>query len=76
MDLVHPRDNEALCRLVDRYRARCLWFLREGYYPETPADALRVLDSIQRHGDVEAFQRAGALKQWLLAPSSAKSVSS
>jgi hypothetical protein len=76
MDLVHPRDNEALCRLVDRYRARCLWFLHEGYYPETPADALRVLDSIQRHGDVEAFQQAGAFKQWLLAPSSAKSVSS
>lgn len=76
MDLVHPRDNEALCRLVDRYRARCLWFLREGYYPETPADALRVLDSIQRHGDVEAFQRAGALKRWLLATSSAKSVNS
>ena len=76
MDLVHPRDNEALHQLVDQYRARCLWFLREGYYPETPADALRVLDSIQRHGDVEAFQRAGALKQWLLAPSSAKSVSS
>lgn len=66
MALLHPQDNEALYRLVAQYRARCLWFLREGYYPQTPADALRVLDSIQRHGDVEAFQRAGALKRWLL----------
>ena len=76
MDLVHPLDNDALCRLVDRYRARCLWFLREGYYPVTPAEAVRVLDAIQRHGDVEAFQRAGALKQWLLARSSATPVNS
>ena len=60
--------------LVDEYRTRCLWFLREDYYPETLADAARVLDYIERHGDKEAFQKAATLRQWLLQNSNAPSV--
>jgi len=60
--------------LVDEYRARCLWFLREDYYPQTPAEACRVLESIERHGDVAAFRKAATLRQWLLRNSSAPSV--
>lgn len=71
-----PGANEALRSLVDEYRGRCLWFLREGYYPETIDEVVRVLDSIQRHGDVNAFKRAGALKRWVLASSSATSAGS
>jgi hypothetical protein len=56
--------------LVDEYRARCLWYLREDYYPMSHADALRVLDAIQRYGDADAFKKAGAAKQWLLQNSS------
>jgi len=59
--------------LVDEYRTRCLWFLREDYYPQTLADAARVLDYIERHGDKEAFQKAATLRQWLLQISSAES---
>jgi hypothetical protein len=59
--------------LADEYRTRCLWFLREDFYPQTPNDALRVLDYIERHGDVAAFQKAAPLKQWLLQNSSAPS---
>lgn len=51
--------------LMDEYRARCLWYLREDYYPQTVAEACRVLDAIARHGDNAAFRRAGILKQWL-----------
>ena len=36
--------------LVDEYRARCLWFLREDYNPQTPAEACRVLESIGERG--------------------------
>ena len=59
--------------LVDEYRVRCLWFLREDYYPQTTAEALRVLEYIERHGDVEAFQKAATLRQCLLQNSSAPS---
>jgi hypothetical protein len=59
--------------LVDEYRARCLWFLREDYYPQTKPEILKVLDYIERHGDVSAFQRAATLRQWLLQNSSAPS---
>jgi hypothetical protein len=63
-------DKEALMQnvnaLADEYRTRCLWFLREDYYPQTPADALRILEYIERHGDVQAFRKAATLRQWLL----------
>ena len=52
--------------LVDAYRTRFLWFLREDYYPQTPTDALRILEYIERHGDVSAFRKAATLPQWLL----------
>ena len=59
--------------LVDEYRTVCLWFLREDYYPQTPADALRILEYIERHGDVKAFRKAATLRQWLLQNFSAPS---
>lgn len=52
--------------LVDEYRARCLWYLREDYYPQTPEEACRALEAIERHGDLAAFKKAATLRQWLL----------
>jgi hypothetical protein len=76
MSAALPPGGEALRRLVDEYRGRCLWFLRADYYPATSEEAMRVLDAIQRYGDLDAFRRAGELKRWVLAPSSGKSASS
>jgi len=59
--------------LTDEYRRRCLWFLREGYYPATQAEQLRVLDAVARHGDAAGFRRAKALRLWLSPPTSAGS---
>ena len=56
---------QAVNALVDQYRVTCLWFLREDYYPITTADACRVLESIERHGDAAAFRKAAELRQWL-----------
>jgi len=66
----------ALRALVDEWRDRCLWFLARGYYPETTAEQVRALESIQRHGDLDAFKQAGELKRWVLAHTSAASASS
>jgi hypothetical protein len=71
-----PEAHAALRELVDEYRSRCLWFLRRDYYPATFAEAQRVLDAIQRHGDRDAFQRAAQFRQWLSLPSSATSAGS
>ena len=59
--------------LVVRHRAQCLWFLRSDYFPTTLADAHQVLDYIQQYGDLDAFRKAGQLKQWLSRNSSAAS---
>jgi len=71
-----PDAATALRTLVDEYRDRCLWFLRRDYYPATPAEATRVLEAIERHGDREAFRRAAEVRRWLSPPSSATSAAS
>ena len=68
--------TEAVNRLVDEFRVRCLWFLRPEYYPATLEERLRVLLYIERNGDREAFRRAATLKQWLSPTSSAPSAGS
>ncbi len=76
MDRLTPVAASALQALIDEYRARCLWFLEPDYYPATQAEALRVLDAIERHGDRAAFQRSSEIRQWLLQSSSAASAGS
>ena len=63
----------AVDEIVDEYRDQCLWFLRQDYYPATDADRLRMLDYIERYGDLDAYRRAARLKRWLLQNSSAPS---
>jgi hypothetical protein len=66
-----PRTMDAeFRRLVDDYRSRCLWFLREDYYPETAAARRRVLHAIERHGDLQALRRVAELRAWLSRESS------
>ncbi len=68
--------ERAVDGLVERYRDRCLWFLRRDYLPTTRQARLRVLKSIQRHGDREAFIQAAELREWLSQHSSAESAGS
>jgi hypothetical protein len=63
-------------RLVEDYRARCLWFLREDYYPSTHEQRLQVLTYIQRYGDREAYRRAAEIHRLLSPTSSAPSAAS
>jgi hypothetical protein len=57
--------RKQLIPLVNRYRERCLWFLKEDYVPNTPGEASIVLDFIERYGDREAFTETRRLKKWL-----------
>lgn len=66
----------ALRDLVDAYRARCLWSFRADFYPQTEAEALRVLEAIQRFGDREGFIKSKEAQAWLLPNSSAPSAGS
>jgi len=50
---------------VDEYRARCLWFLREDYYPSDTQSMLRALSYMQRYGDREAYHKVQGLRRWL-----------
>jgi hypothetical protein len=63
-------------RLTDEYRVRCLWFLRPGLYPATPAETLRVLRQIESHADRAGFVRAARIRRWLSPTSSGQSAAS
>jgi hypothetical protein len=56
---------EEVHSLMDAHRAQCLWYLRADYYPQTLPEARRVLQSLERHGDRDTFQKAATLRQWL-----------
>jgi hypothetical protein len=51
--------------LVEEYRDTCLWYLKAGFFPTTPEEALRALNLIERYGDRSAYERAERLKEWL-----------
>lgn len=76
METIAPDVAPALRQLIDDYRDRCLWFLRCDYYPTTTEDAAKVLDAIQRHGDLSAFRRAAEIRVWLSRHSSETSAGS
>jgi hypothetical protein len=65
--------EEQLRGLIDEYRPRCLWFLREDYYPATEPERERVLGWIARYGDLDAFRRVGEIREWLSRLSSDRS---
>jgi hypothetical protein len=71
-----PPVEEAIDRLVDEYRTRCLWFLRSDFYPSTSEERSRVLRHIESYGDREAFRKAGELRRWLSQSSNAPSAAS
>ena len=71
-----PSAAQAVDHLVDEYRVRCLWFLREDYYPTTDEQRIQVLAYIQRYGDREAYRRAAEIRRWLSPTSSAPSAAS
>ncbi|MFA5057600.1 MAG: hypothetical protein WC485_05765 [Opitutaceae bacterium] len=62
--------------LLQAYRTRCLWYLREDYVPATPAEILRVLDAVEARADRSGYVKARQLRQWLLRHSSAPSAAS
>jgi len=61
---------ESVRRLVDEYRARCLWFLDSDYYPESAEEIRRTLGLLERYGDRRAFQEAARMRKWLSQSSS------
>jgi len=76
MDAADTLDAAGFRRFVDRYRAQCLWFLRQDYYPQTPMDCANVLRLIEQHGDRHSFQQAALFRQWLSPRSSETSAGS
>lgn len=65
MSQAHVWNEAEFRRFVDQYRTRCLWFLREDYYPATPAEREEVLRQIAQHGDRDAFRRVAQFRTWL-----------
>ncbi|HRU71842.1 MAG TPA: hypothetical protein P5111_12275 [Kiritimatiellia bacterium] len=60
-----------LIALLEKYRERCLWFVRPDYVPASREEWLHTLDLIERYGDMNAFKHVNEAREWLLHPSKA-----
>ena len=58
--------SKILRPLIAKYKDSCLWFLQDNLIPETPKEAITVLDLIERYGNREAFIEVRRIKTWLL----------
>ena len=65
-----------LRRLVDDYRSRCLWFLREDVLPDDPQRLQDLLRKIELRADRATYIQARSLREWLSRNSSAASAGS
>lgn len=63
---------DRVCALAERYRAQCLWFMKEDYLPSSVNSAIRVLSYIEKYGDLAAFEESVLLRKCLLHSSSVK----
>ena len=51
--------------VVKDYRDVCLWFANGVERPSNEVQLEQVLSSIETYGDMNAFKRAGRIRQWL-----------
>jgi hypothetical protein len=51
--------------VVNDYRAMCLWFFPVDFMPSSTYELNRVLESIERYGDMAAYKRIGRIRKWL-----------
>jgi hypothetical protein len=70
-DVLEPQLLSEFDELVRRNKRRCLWFMRDDYAPVDASGMLKVLRSLEQHGDRETFIQARRLTRWLLQHSSA-----
>lgn len=68
---MNRNDQAALMSLLERYRDRCLWFVRPDYVPTSREEWSHTLDLIERYGDMNAFKHVKEAREWLLHPSKA-----
>ena len=61
-EVIQSREFQSV---VDDYRAMCLWFFPQDFMPSNTYEINRVLESIERHGDMAAYKRIGRIRKWL-----------
>lgn len=75
-DVLEPGFVAEFDALVRRNRRTCLWFMRDDYTPVDASGMLKVLRSLEQHGDRETFIQARRLARCLSRHSSAACASS
>ena len=61
-EIVNTDEYQAV---VNDYRMQCLWFTDCGEKPENEIQLEQILNSIETHGDMNAFKRVGRIRKWL-----------
>ena len=51
--------------LLDDYRTMCFWNVAEDFLPQNERQLLFALDNLERYGTLDAYRRAGRIREWL-----------
>jgi len=57
--------TEDVRSLIADYRGMCFWNMAEDFYPQNRAQLLMAMDCLEKYGDMNAYRRAGRIRQWL-----------
>jgi len=57
--------SDQMRSLVEDYRTMCFWNFPEDFMPATREEVVFALDAVERYGDLNAYRRAGEIREWL-----------
>ena len=58
-------NSKELKSVVEDYRSMCFWNFAEDFMPKDRRQVFLALDTLERYGNMDAYRRAGEIRQWL-----------
>ena len=66
-------NSKELRSLIDDYRGMCLWNFAEDFMPKDEQQVLFAVEALENYGDMNAYRKAGRIREWLSQASKQKS---
>ena len=57
--------SKELKSAVEDYRSMCFWNFPEDFMTKNRRQVFLALDNLERYGNMDAYRRAGEIRQWL-----------
>ena len=58
-------NSKELKSVIEDYLSMCFWNFTEDFMPKNRRQVFLALDPLERYGNMDAYRRAGEIRQWL-----------